>query len=152
MTNEQNMSTVAQLLRSKGSSVVTIGPQATIFDALTLMAEKNIGALVVTANDEIVGIFSERDYARKLILEGKSSKETLISELMTPNVFFVKSSRSMDDCMVLMSGKHIRHLPVVDDGKLVGIVTMRDVVKALIANKENTIRDLENFISGGYAG
>jgi IMP dehydrogenase len=116
------------------------------------MADKNIGALVVKEADAIVGIFSERDYARKVILEGRSSKETSVADLMTKNVFFVKSTRNMEDCMVLMSAKHIRHLPVMDDGKtLTGIVTMRDVVKEIISDKENTIRELETYISGGYS-
>ncbi|MFK7972980.1 MAG: CBS domain-containing protein [Bacteroidia bacterium] len=146
------MTTVSQVLRSKGSSVVTIGPTATIYEALTLMSEKNIGALVVVQDEKIAGIFSERDYARKVILEGRSSKETLVSDLMTPKVFCVKASRTMEECMMLMSDKHIRHLPVVENNKLSGIVTMRDVIKAVVANKENTIRDLENYIQGGYTG
>ena len=146
------MTTVSQLLRKKGTDVVTIGPQATVFEALQLMANKNIGALIVMENNEMAGIFSERDYARKVILAGRSSKETKVSDLMTANVFFVKPSRTMEDCMVLMSEKHIRHLPVMEDGKeLLGIVTMRDVVKELISNKENTIRELETYISGGYS-
>ena len=130
--------------------MISIAPEASIYDALQLMAEKNIGAVLVVENEEMVGIFSERDYARKVVLKGRSSKETRVAELMTSNVYFVKPSRSMEDCMVLMSAKYIRHLPVMEDGKLVGIVTMRDVVKALIANKENTIRELETYISGGY--
>lgn len=146
------MTTVSQLLRKKGTDVVTIGPQATVFEALQRMADKNIGALLVVENDNLVGVFSERDYARKVILEGRSSKETKVTDLMTRNVFFVKPARTMEDCMVLMSAKHIRHLPVMEDGKqLLGIVTMRDVVKEIISNKENTIRELETYISGGYS-
>lgn len=146
------MTTVSQLLRKKGTDVVTIGPQATVFEALQLMADRNIGALPVMENGKMLGIFSERDYARKVILQGRSSKETSVADLMTQNVFFVKPSRTMEDCMVLMSGKHIRHLPVMEDGKaLLGIVTMRDVVKELISSKENTIRELETYISGGYS-
>jgi CBS domain-containing protein len=146
------MTTVSQLLRKKGTDVVTIGPQATVFEALQRMADKNIGALLVMENDKLVGVFSERDYARKVILAGRSSKETRVADLMTTNVFFVKPGRTMEDCMVLMSGKHIRHLPVMEDGeKLLGIVTMRDVVKELISSKENTIRELETYISGGYS-
>ena len=134
----------------KGPEIWTIGPHKTVYEALQLMAEKNIGALPVVEDDMLVGIFSERDYARKVVLKGKNSFDTRVGELMTPRVYFIKPSRSMDDCMRLMSHMHIRHLPVVDYGQLKGIITMRDVVKAIITQQERTIEELERYVAGGY--
>ena len=144
------MITANRLLQMKGPETWTIGPHKTVFEALQLMAEKNIGALPVVDDDMLVGIFSERDYARKVVLKGKNSFDTRVGELMTPRVYFVKPSRSMDDCMRLMSYMHIRHLPVVDYGQLKGIITMRDVVKAIITQQEQTIEELERYVAGGY--
>ncbi len=144
------MASVKQLLDSKGNELYTIAPDATVFSALELMAEKNIGALPVVQDGKLVGIFSERDYARKVILAGKSSRNTQIKDLMTAKVFCVLSTDSVDKCMLLMRDKHIRHLPVLEDGKIAGILTMRDIVKVLILEKENTIKDLQSYISGGY--
>lgn len=144
------MSSVKQLLSSKGNQMFTIGPNVSVFEALEMLAEKNIGALPVVEGEKLVGIFSERDYARKVILAGKNSRETKIKDLMTAKVFCVSPEDSVDSCMLLMRDKHIRHLPVLDRGKLVGILTMRDIVNVLIKEKESTIKDLQKYISGGY--
>lgn len=142
------MITVHQLLHLKGHDLWTLSPSSTVYAALQLMAEKNIGALPIVDAGRLVGIFSERDYARKVVLKGKSSRDTLVRELMTTHVYYVKPSRTMQDCMQLMTQKHIRHLPVMDHGELIGIVTIGDVVKAIIADQERTIKDLENYVSG----
>ena len=142
------MITASRLLQMKGPDLWTIDPQATVYEALQLMAEKNVGALPVVEEDMLVGIFSERDYARKVVLRGKNSFETRVGELMTPRVFFVKPQRSMDDCMRLMTHMHIRHLPVVEFGQIRGIITIGDVVKSIIAEQEQTIEELERYVSG----
>lgn len=139
---------VKNLLRWKGNDLWTISPSATAYQALQLMAEKNIGALPVVEKGKLVGIFSERDYARKVILKGKSSKETPVSELMTSKVFWIKPTRSVDDCMFLMTEKRIRHLPVIENQTLIGIITIGDVVKAKISEQESTIHNLQSYITG----
>lgn len=144
------MASVRQLLSSKGDEIFTIGPNASVFQALEMLASKNIGAMPVMEDGKLVGIFSERDYARKVILAGKNSTDTKIKDLMTAKVFCVSPSDSVDGCMLLMRDKHIRHLPVLDEGKLMGILTMRDIVNVLIKEKENTIKDLQTYINGGY--
>ncbi len=146
------MTTVRHLLQHKGYNSYTVTPHATVYEALELMAEKNIGAVMVVDDEKLVGIFSERDYARKVVLQGKNSRDTKMEELMTKNVFYIKPHRTVKDCMVLMSKKHIRHLPVMENGNLIGIVTIRDVVDALIYEQENTIEELERYITrgGGY--
>lgn len=143
------MNTVAQLLEAKPSgNTYTVSPSTTVYDALKLMSDKNIGALVVTDGEKVAGIFSERDYARKIILMGKSSRETEVQEIMTGNVFSIKSSQSIGECMSVMTDKHIRHLPVIDDGKLTGVISIGDVVKAIISEQEDTIHHLEDYITG----
>jgi CBS domain-containing protein len=142
--------TVRQILQSKGSRIWSVAPQATVFEALVLMAEKDVGAVLVVENEKLVGIFSERDYARKVVLKGRSSKDTLVSELMTSDVFYVNPNQTIDECMALMTNKHFRHLPVLDNEKLVGIITVGDAVKAVIADQEVMINSLENYIRGGY--
>ena len=144
------MNTVSQLLKNKDSKVWSISPQAPIYEALELMAEKKIGALPVIENNQLVGIFSERDYARKVILKGRSSKVTLIGELMTSKLYCVTLNDTVDTCMVLMTSKRIRHLPVLENDQLLGIVTIGDVVKHVISGHEITIRELEKYIKGGY--
>ena len=142
---------VKQVLRSKGFGFLAIGPEAMVYEALELMAEKNIGALLVVDNGRLVGVFSERDYARKVILCGKSSKNTTVRNLMSSPPISVDIETSLRDCMVLMTGKHIRHLPVMDAGALMGVVSMRDVVNAIISNQASTIEELEEYIAGtGY--
>jgi CBS domain-containing protein len=142
------MKTVGQLLNVKGHGVWTIAPDATVYEALTLMAEKEVGALVVAEADKVVGILSERDYARKVILKGKFSKDTLVSEVMTPRVIAVHPEQTVEECMALMTDKHIRHLPVLDDDQLVGIVSIGDLVKAIISDQEFLIENLQAYIVG----
>ena len=144
------MNTVSQLLKNKGSKVWSISPQSPIYEALELMAEKKIGALPVIENNQLVGIFSERDYARKVILKGRSSKVTLIGELMTSKLYCVSLNDTVDTCMALMTNKRIRHLPVLENDQLLGIVTIGDVVKQVISGHEITIHELEKYIKGGY--
>lgn len=144
------MSTVDKLLKVKGSDVWSIDPQATVFAALELMFEKNVGGLLVVDGGKLIGIFTERDYARKLILRGRLSKDTCVRELMTQNVLYVNPKNTIDDCMRLMTQKRVRHLPVLQDGKILGVVTIGDIVKRIISEQEFTIHQLENYISGGY--
>jgi len=144
------MVTVRKLLQSKPAGTCTIEPEATAYEALQIMADRNVGALLVVRGEELVGVFSERDYARKVILMGKSSKSTTVGELMTQVVFYVTPEMTMTDCMALMSDKHIRHLPVIEHERLVGVVSIGDVVNRIISDQEVTIRDLESFITGGY--
>lgn len=147
------MKTVKDILEDKAKAVWSISPKAKVFDALKLMSEKEIGALMV--QDEkggIRGIISERDYARKVILLGKASKETMVEEIMTPekNMYFVKPSATVEECMVLMTGKHIRHLPVCEEGKFIGLISIGDVIKSLLTEKEDLIEQLSNYIAGKY--
>lgn len=139
---------VKQVLETKGTKVFCVGPNATVLEALTAMAEHDIGAVLVTEGDRLVGIFTERDYARKVVLRGLSSKDAKISELMTPNVCTITPSHTMDQVMNIMTDNRFRHLPVVDHGKIAGIITIGDVVKAVIAMQEATIQQLSNYIAG----
>ena len=140
---------VYQVLANKSiDAIFSITKETTVFHALELMAEKNIGAVLVLEDGELIGIFSERDYARKLILKGKSSKDTLIRELMTENPVTVTMESSIDDCMQIMSSKRIRHLPVVEGEKPIGMISIGDVVKELIADRESMIANLENYMFG----
>ena len=144
------MNTVKRILEAKHGTVWTIRPDATVYEALRVMADKDIGALLVRSSEgKLVGVFSERDYARKVILKGRASKDTLVSELMTDLVYYVSSEHTVDDCMAIMTAKRVRHIPVIDDGSLVGIVTIGDVVNSKISEQNITIRDLENYITGG---
>jgi CBS domain-containing protein len=143
------MHTVRQVLQVKGRDIWSIAPQASVYEALEIMADKNVGALLVIDNGKVVGIFSERDYARKVILKGKSSKETSVDELMTREVFCVEPGDNMEYCMALMTAKRIRHLPVMENDQLIGIVSIGDVVKNLISEQEFTIGQLEKYIRGG---
>ena len=140
------MKTVRQLLQSKGSTVHAIAPEASVFDALKLMAEKNIGALLVLENGRIAGIMTERDYARKVILLGKSSRDIPVREIMSDRVMTVQPDQTLEECMALMTDKRVRHLPVVEGGKLVGLVSIGDLVKEVIAEQEQTIKELESYI------
>ena len=145
------MYTVRHLLEEKGNQVWTISPQASTFEALELMAGKNIGALLVLEQDKIVGIFTERDYARKVVLKGKSSKTTIVGELMTTEVLYVAPDDTIENCMALMTDKRARHLPVMENGELLGVVSIGDVVKAIISDREFMIRELERYITGGHS-
>ena len=142
------MTTVAQLLQDKGHSVWSIAPDATVYDALSLMAAKNVGALVVVEGASVVGILSERDYARKVILKGKFSKDTQVREIMTEKVYFVRPEQTIEECMAVMTAEHIRHLPVLTDDRLTGIVSIGDVVRVIISDKEFLIKQLEHYITG----
>ena len=147
------MTTVKDLLKSKRPETWSIGPKATVYDALVMMAEKEIGALVVIdEKNEVVGIISERDYARKVALKGKTSRDSLVEEVMTPvaDIYRVKPETTVEDCMVLITGKKIRHLPVFEGNKFVGIVSIGDVVKSIISEQETLIEHLSNYIAGKY--
>jgi CBS domain-containing protein len=139
---------VRQMLAGK-SAVHTVSPDDTVLDALRVMAEHNIGAVLVTANGALVGILSERDYARKMVLHGKSSRDTTVSEVMTSPLISVEPDWSCDRCMALMTDKHIRHLPVIVDGRLIGVVSIGDVVRAVVQEHESTISSLESYIMSG---
>jgi CBS domain-containing protein len=145
------MKTVREIIATKGGDIWTIPPDTTVFEALKTMADKNVGALLVLDGDAITGILSERDYARKVILHGKSSKELQVSEIMSSKVYFVSPTDNVDDCMALFTNKRVRHLPVLENEQLVGIISIGDVVKAVIADQEYTIRHLENYITGGLS-
>ena len=140
------MKTVKQLLQAKGGTVHAVAPEASVLDAIKLMAEKGIGALVVLDNGRLAGVVSERDYARKVILHGRSSQATAVREIMTAKVFTVRSDQTVEDCMALMTEMRIRHLPVVDGGKLAGVLSIGDLVKEVIADREETIKQLESYI------
>ena len=143
------MRTVEQLLQVKGSDIWSIAPQATTYNALQIMAEKNVGALLVIEKEKLMGIFSERDYARKVILKDKSSKNTSVGELMTREVFYIDADSTLEEIMALMTAKRIRHLPVLKNNQLIGIVTLGDVVKQIISDQQFAIRELEKYITGG---
>ncbi|MEJ5203071.1 MAG: CBS domain-containing protein [Anaerolineales bacterium] len=139
------LNTVRQLLDVKGYQVWSISPDATVYAALEMMAGKNVGALVVCEGSQLVGMISERDYARKVILHGKTSKQTRVREIMSSPVYSVGPEQTIRECMQLMSSKHIRHLPVVDQGKVVGVISIGDVVNEIIRQQSETIRFLEDL-------
>ncbi len=143
------MITVKDILQTKGHDVISITPDTTVYEALSIMADKNVGALVVLDGDSVAGIMSERDYARKVILHGKSSREMKVSEIMTSRVYYVNLGQNVQDCMAQMTDKHVRHLPVLEKERLVGIISIGDVVKMIMADQESTIKLLENYITGG---
>ncbi len=143
------MTTVNQLLQAKGFDVWSINPDATTFEAIKLMADMNVGSLLVIDNSQIVGIVSERDYARKIALYDRSSKTTPVKEIMTSPVVTVRPNQNLQECMALMTDKRIRHLPVVDEnGELMGIISIGDVVKAVISEQEVIINHLQDYIAG----
>ncbi|MBX3685264.1 MAG: CBS domain-containing protein [Rhodocyclaceae bacterium] len=142
---------VGQILERKGNKVFCTQPDTSVLDALGMMAENDVGAILVTEGSRLVGIFTERDYARKVVLHGRSSRDSKISELMTSNVLTVSPSQTLDSVMQMMTENRIRHLPVVDHGALVGIVTIGDAVKAVMAEQAATINHLASYISGDLA-
>jgi CBS domain-containing protein len=142
------MTTVSSVLHAKGNTIWSVAPDETVFDALKIMAEKNIGALLVMQKEKVVGVFSERDYARKIALKGESSHTTAVKDVMTSGVLSVNPEQSIDECMALMTNKHVRHLPVVENGNLIGLVSIGDIVKTIISEHEYTIKQLENYITG----
>lgn len=142
------MRNVRQLLGTKGGQVWTIGPDQTVYEALTELADKGIGALIVMEGEELAGIFSERDYARRVELEGRTSREAPVRSVMTSDVIYVRPEQSIEECMALMTNRRIRHLPVMEAGQVVGVISIGDVVKEVIAEQEFKIEQLENYISG----
>ncbi len=142
------MDTVQQVLDAKGSEVFSISPGASVFDALQLMADKNVGALLVLEDAKLAGIFSERDYAREVILKGKTSKDTEVREIMSSRVLCVSLKHTMPQCLALMSDKHLRHLPVWEGGKPVGVISIGDAVGSIISEQKFIIGELERYIAG----
>ncbi len=142
------MKTVRQLLEDKGALVHSVSPNTPIIDALRLMAEKSIGAVLVVDGPRVMGIMSERDYARKVILKGKSSQDTPVREIMTESVLYARPEQTVPECMALMTSKRIRHLPVLDGERLIGVLSIGDLVKETISEQEFIIRQLENYIHG----
>ena len=143
------MKTVAEILKAKGDSTVySIAPSATVFEAVKLMAEKNVGALLVMEGEQIVGVVTERDYARKVVLMARSSKDTPLRDVMTSAVIYVQPSQTSEECMALMTESRVRHLPVIDSGKLVGLISIGDIVKGIISEQNFIIEQLQHYITG----
>jgi CBS domain-containing protein len=142
--------TVADMLADKGSTVYAVPPQATVFDAVEMMDDRRVGALLVMDADRLVGIISERDYTRKVILHGRASRETRVSDIMTPDVITVPPELGLADCLALVTARRVRHLPVVRDGKVVGILSIGDLVRAVVAQQAETIQNLRSYILSDY--
>ena len=142
------MQRAKQLLENKDSRLITIEPDSSVYDAIQTMADNYIGALPVIKDDNLVGIITERDYARNVILKGKSSKTTLVKDIMTSNVLCIKEEQTLEECMAIVTEKHIRHLPVVKNGNIIGIISIGDLVKAIISEQQYTIEQLEHYIRG----
>ena len=142
------MVNVRQLLDKKGDDVWSVAPDTSVFDAIKMMADKGVGALMVLDKEGVVGIVSERDYARKVILKGRSSTDTPVKSIMTERVLFVEPQRTMNECMALMTNKRIRHLPVMEKDQLVGILSIGDIIKTIVSEQEHIIEQLENYIKG----
>jgi len=144
------MNTVREILKTKGPGVWTVSPEVNVFKALRIMADRNVGALIVTEKDRVLGIISERDYARKVVLLGKVSKMTLVRDIMTSPVRVVAPTATAEECMMLMTDKHIRHLPVIESGKLAGVISIGDIVKSIISDQQGVIENLKDYITGKY--
>ena len=142
------MKTVAELMRTRPARVVKVSPELSVLDAIKVLASEDVGAAIVMTGDRLAGILSERDYTRKVILKGRASDTTRVEEIMTPNVVVVSPRTRTRDCMALMTEKNIRHLPVVDEGRVIGMVSIRDIVGDIIADQDFTIEQLEHYISG----
>jgi CBS domain-containing protein len=140
--------TIKELLNHKGNAVWSISPEAMVFDAIELMADKNIGALLVTDHGKLVGILSERDYTRKVALKGKSSKQTAVKEILSGQVIQVSTDQTVEDCMRLMTGHRVRHLPVLEGSEIVGVISIGDLVNWIISVQNTTINQLQTYISG----
>lgn len=144
------MGTVRHILQKKGNKIIAIAPTCTVFEALEKMVEQNVGALIVMDHDKFMGMFTERDYARKVILKGKASRDTLVQEIMSEHPVVVSPDTTMEQCMTLMTQKYIRHLPVFDKQQLVGLVSIGDIVKYMIEEQKCIIEDLEHYITGHH--
>lgn len=144
--------TIRLVLKQKGRNVWHVSPDTCVYDAIEMMAEKHVGALMVVAEDKLVGVVSERDYARKVILQGKSSKQTQVKEVMTSPAIFVTPEQTVEDSMRIMTDKHIRHLPVVENGEILGVVSIGDLVKWMISAQQQTISQLHSYITSQYPG
>jgi CBS domain-containing protein len=144
------LKTVKEILNAKGYEVWSITPDATVFDALTKMALKDVGALTVMEGDQLAGIISERDYARKVILQGKTSRTALVREIMSSPVICVRPQQTVEECMALLTGRRIRHLPVIEDERVIGMISIGDLVKSIISEQQFIIEQLEHYISGAY--
>ena len=144
--------TVRLVLKHKGQNIWHISPEACVYDAIEIMADKYVGALLVISEGKLVGVVSERDYARKVILQGKSSKQTQVKEIMTSPAIFVTPEQTVQDCMRIMTDRHIRHLPVVKDEEILGVVSIGDLVKWMISAQQQTISELHNYITSKYPG
>ena len=142
------MKSARELLEAKGSDVWSVHPDAAVYDAIEMMADKGVGALMVLDGGALVGVISERDYARKVILRGRSSKDTAVKEIMTARVIYARPDQTVEDCMGLMTDKRIRHLPIVDGEELLGVVSIGDLVKSMLAEQQFVIQQLEQYISG----
>ncbi len=141
------MATVKQLLKEKGHDIWSVGPEASVYEAIELMADKEVGALVVMEGDSLVGVLSERDYARKVVLQGRSSRDTKIKEIMTSRVAYARPGQTVEECMAMMTDKRIRHLPVLEGDELLGVISIGDLVKAIIEEQQHVIEQLEQYIS-----
>ena len=144
------MRTVRDILRTKGHKVYSISPEATVYEALKLMAKKNVGSILVFEEKKLVGMISERDYSRKTILQGRLSKETAVNEIMTTAMVTVHPDDDIEECMELFTDKHIRHLPVIEKNKVIGVVSIGDIVKSIIDYKDFIIEEMENYIKGKH--
>jgi CBS domain-containing protein len=143
---------IGAILAQKSGEVFSVSPNATVFEAIQMLDEKNVGALLVMEGDKLVGMFSERDYTRKVVLHGKRSRETKVSEIMSTELKLTHRQEGVDNCLRLMTDKRIRHLPVMEGDKVIGIISIGDLVKWVIATQSAAIAHLENYISGGYTG
>jgi CBS domain-containing protein len=141
------MASVKQVLQTKGHDIWSVGPEVSVYDAIAEMAQKGVGALVVLEGESLVGVVSERDYARKVVLQGRSSKNTKIRDIMTTRVVYARPDQSVEDCMAMMTEKRIRHLPVMDGDKLVGVLSIGDLVKSIMEEQKHVIEQLEQYIS-----
>jgi CBS domain-containing protein len=141
------MASVKQVLQTKGHDIWSVGPEVSVYDAIAEMAQKGVGALVVLEGESLVGVVSERDYARKVVLQGRSSKNTKIRDIMTTRVVYARPDQSVEDCMAMMTEKRIRHLPVMDGDKLIGVLSIGDLVKSIMEEQKHVIEQLEQYIS-----